>query len=105
MKKRLAVVAVLLVLLASFPIGEEKKDEILERFLSQESEPILEYVARREISARNMRFNASGQMQIETTFRNKKLSYKVLNQTGSEFILGKIRGGLDDEVKEPASYF
>jgi hypothetical protein len=59
-------------------------------------------VGTRNIIAHNTKFNLSAQMQIETQFRNNKLSYKVINQSGAGFIIGKIRGGLNEEVEQTA---
>lgn len=100
--KRLAVVAVLLVLLVSIPKGQTEEDDILDRFLSRESTPVVDYVAIREISASNVKYKMSGEMRIEARLHNRSLSYRVLSQTGSGFILGKVLGGLNDEVEETA---
>lgn len=100
--KKLAVVAVLLVLLVSIPEGQTEEDNILDRFLSRESTPVVDYLAIRDISASNAKYKMYGEMRIEARLHNRNLSYRVLSQTGSGFILGKVLGGLNDEVEETA---
>ncbi len=99
---KLTVVAVLLVLLVSIPKGQTEEDDIVRRFLSQEVVTVTDYVSEREILAYNPKTKSFAEMRIEARLHNRNLSYRVLNQSGSKFILGKIRGGLNDEVDETA---
>lgn len=99
---KLTVVAVLLVLLVSIPKGQTEEDDLVRRFLSQEVVAVTDYVSEREILAYNPKTKSFAEMRIEARLHNRNLSYRVLSQTGSGFILGKVLGGLNDEVEETA---
>ena len=103
MRKVMALAIVFITFLVSAPKGLGKNGDIVEKFLSRGNEQLNSYVAVRSIRAHNLKTNWSATMTVETTLRNSnKLSYVVIEKGGSDFIQGKIRKGLNQEVEETA---
>ncbi|KND47843.1 MAG: hypothetical protein AB201_02940 [Parcubacteria bacterium C7867-006] len=100
MRKVLATVTVLIVFLVSGSKGQEQEDEIVAKFLSQETTPVMEYTSIRHIEARNLKTNMSASMEVEVNLsgNGKRLFYRVINESGSGIIRNKaIRKSLNDE--------
>lgn len=71
----------------------------LERFLSRNDTPLLEFVAYRRLEARNDRFRAAGWLEAcVRQERNNAFSYRVTAEGGSGYIRNKVlRRALDGE--------
>ncbi len=100
MKKALLAVVLSFVFLMPSPKGQEQEDEIVAKFLSQETAPVMEYTSIREIKAYNLKTNMSASMKVEVNLsgNGKKLDYRVLEESGSRLIRNRaIRKSLNDE--------
>lgn len=77
----------------------------LERFLSRPDEPVRQYRARRTLEGHNARFNMSAAIEAITELTpDGRFTYTIVEETGSDYILGKVlRPILETEAKVLAS--
>jgi hypothetical protein len=78
-------------LVAKQPGYEEPSLSLIERFLRREEPPLRTYRAHRRLEARNVRFKATGWMEVVTELNaDRQLTWKVIEEGGSGYIRNKV---------------
>lgn len=76
----------------------------LERFLARPDEPVTQYRAHRVLEGQNERFNKRARLEAVTELAGGRFTYTIVNESGSEYILGKVlRPILETEARVLAS--
>lgn len=74
---------------------------LLERFLSRQAEPVVQYRATRRLEAENKRFNVKGWMEVTTELSPERgFTWTVIDEGGSGYIRNKVlRKTLEGEAQ------
>jgi len=80
--------------------GTTTAEPTLQRFLARPDEPITQYRALRTLEGHNERFNMHASLDAVTELSSSgQFTYRIVKQTGSEYIREKLRQLLETEAK------